>query len=102
MEIRVLEERENPFLDRVEIKLEIDHFKASTPSKREVARYLKERLSIDPEKALIVRVETETGMNKAYALIYYYPNGIDFSQIEPPDRVKVAANYLREKEKEEG
>jgi len=63
MEIRVLEERENPFLDRV---------------------------------------ETETGMNKAYALIYYYPNGIDFSQIEPPDRVKVAANYLREKEKEEG
>lgn len=99
VEFRVLEERENLFLDRVEITLEVNHFKRSTPSKREIAAFLKDRLGINPSNALIVEVRTESGMNKSYATIYYYPKGIDFSQIEPSDRTKVAANYLGEGEK---
>jgi small subunit ribosomal protein S24e len=89
LEVKVLEDKENPYLDRREIKLEIRHEGRATPSRREIAEIVRERLGLDPEKALLMYIKTETGMNKSTALIYYYPNGIKWSQIEPPNRKKV-------------
>ncbi len=96
MEFRVVSERENPYLDRVEYVIEISHEGDKTPSRRDIAKYLSETLSLDLSKALIMYIRTFSGMNKSESLVYYYPNGIDWSQIEPPDRDKLAANAVKE------
>lgn len=89
MNIEIVEERENPFIDRREILLRIDHLGEATPGKKEVLRFLVDRMGLEPEKIFIAWVRTYTGTNRSEALIYYYPEGIDWSTIEPTKRGKV-------------
>lgn len=93
MEFKVLKEIENPYLNRKEILIRILHEADKTPSKKDIAKYLADTLSLDLEKTIILYVKTYTGTNVSDTLIYYYPNGIDWSQIEPPDRKKLAKNF---------
>ena len=98
MEIRVLRDEMNPFLDRREIELEIVHEGGATPKRIEVFKEVVKRFSLDPDKTLLMYLKTIRGTNKSQALIYYYPNGIDWSTIEPPKRRKVIK--LGEEERE--
>jgi len=102
MKLRLVEKRENPFLDRIEYVLEIDHWAAGTPSRRELANRIVEELKVEPEKTVLLEIVTETGMNRSRAVVYYYPRGMDLSQLAPFHRNKVLANYLRESEGKEG
>lgn len=94
MKIEVLEEKVNPYLNRREILLEVFHKGQRTPSKREVSNILVDKLGLDPDKTMIMYIKTATGMNRSLIFLHYYPDGIDWSQIEPPDRGKLATNYI--------
>ncbi len=89
MNIEIVYERKNPYLDRVETLLNVDHHGAPTPGKKEIADFIKDRLGYPLDKVIIAYIKTPTGMNKSEVLIYYYPNGIDWSTIEPTKRRKV-------------
>ena len=101
MKIEVVEERRNPYLDRVETRLRIEHVGEPTPSRNDISRFIVDRLGYEPDKSLIAYIKTYTGMNVSEALIYYYPNGIDWSTIEPTKRGKVIRIGEEESEAEE-
>jgi ribosomal protein S24E len=84
-----LREVENPYLDRKEIEVKILHEGEATPKRVEVFKSVVERLSLDIDKTILISLETIRGTNTSVALIYYYPNGIDWSTIEPVKRNKV-------------
>lgn len=89
MEIEIIDDKENKYLDRREIILRINHPERPTPSRQEVLKYVLNRFSLDPEKTILMYIKTFYGENKSEALIYYYPNGIDWSTIEPTKRERV-------------
>ena len=89
MKIEIVEERKNPYLDRVETILRIEHPASATPSREDISRFIVDRLGYEPGKVIIKYIKTFTGMNISEALIYYYPDGIDWSTIEPVKRGKV-------------
>jgi len=99
MEIEVLEERENKYLDRIEIRLSIRHPRSSTPRREEVFNYIVNKFSLKPENTILMYIKTIYGENRSEALIYYYPNGVDWSTIEPTKRKKVMK--IGEEESEE-
>ena len=89
MDIEIIEDKLNKYLDRREIKVEIKHPSEPTPNRESVFKYVIERLSLKPENTIIMYIKTVYGENRSEALIYYYPNGIDWSTIEPTKRKKV-------------
>jgi len=99
--IEVVKDYFNEYLDRREIILRIKHLKQSTPKRVDVLKYAIKRFSLDPDKTLLMYVKSLYGQNVSEALIYYYPNGIDWSTIEPPKRRKVI-KIGEEESKEEG
>lgn len=101
IEIGIKREIYNKFLDRKEIEFIVKHEKAPTPKRIEVFKALVDKLSIDPDKTVLIYIRTFLGTNMSKGLIYYYPNGIDWSTIEPPNRRKVI-KIGEEEPKEEG
>jgi ribosomal protein S24E len=89
LEFKVVAERDNKFLDRVEIEVEVEHSGSATPRREDIYRFVVDKLSLDASKCLIKKIVSGTGVARSRALIYYFPNGIDWSQIEPIDRGKV-------------
>jgi len=100
MEIKVVEEKDNKYLDRKEIRIHIYHPKEATPKKLDILKYIVDRFSLDPNKTILMCIKTFYGENRSEALIYYYPDGIDWSTIEPPKRKKVIKIGEEKSEKE--
>ncbi len=101
LEIEIIKETDNKFLNRVEYEFIIKHEGGPTPSRVEVFKELVNKLSIDPEKSVLIYIKTLLGKNTSNGLLYYYPDGIDWSTIEPPHRRKVI-KIGEEESKEKG
>jgi len=101
MEIEIVKEQDNKFLDRKEIEFIIKHERETTPKRIEVFKQLIEKLSLDPDNSVLIYIKTLLGTNMSKGLLYYYPNGIDWSTIEPPNRRKVI-KIGEEESQEEG
>lgn len=101
MEIEIVSEHDNKFLDRKEIEFIIKHEGEATPKRVEVFKQLIDKLSLDPDKSVLIYIKTLLGTSMSKGLLYYYPNGIDWSTIEPPNRGKVI-KIGEEESKEEG
>ncbi len=101
MKLEIIKEVENPYLDRKEIEIKILHEGEPTPKRVDVFKSAVDRLSLDGDKTILISLETIRGTNTSVALIYYYPNGIDWSTIEPVKRNKVI-QVGEEKSEEEG
>ena len=100
MEIEVTKDIENRFLDRREIEFIVRHEGSATPKRVEVFKSLVDKLSLDPDKSVLIYIKTLLGTNTSKGLLYYYPNGIDWSTIEPPHRRKVIKIGEEESEEE--
>ncbi len=94
MDIKVLEERKNPLLQRREVKFSVSH-NLGTPSREEIKAKLAAYLNSRPELVIIERMNSEFGKRetRGYAKIY-----------ESADRLKsVEAEHIvqrNEKKKE--
>ncbi len=89
MEINVVSDEDNPYLDRREIKIKIIHENEATPKRVDVFKSAIDKFSLNPKNTILIKLETRRGANTSFALIYYYPKGIDWSTIEPIKRNKV-------------
>jgi ribosomal protein S24E len=65
MEIKILEEKENLFLKRKEIKAEITHANLPTPKKDEVVDELAKKYSVDKAQVVVDYIFTKKGTNSS-------------------------------------
>ncbi len=62
MEIKIIEEKENPFFKRKEIKIELKHENSSTPSKSEIIKIFADKHSVDPSQVVVDFLFTKKGL----------------------------------------
>lgn len=76
MEIKVLQEKNNPLLKRKEIMLEIDHTGKATPSREQLLSELTKIFNVEREKIVIDYILSQRGYPKAKAKIKIYEKPI--------------------------
>ena len=75
MEVKILEQKDNPLLDRVEVVAELSYPNEATPSREAVIARMSALLNTDKEKFVLREIKTRYGENKAlaYARVYETP-----------------------------
>ena len=72
MELEVLEEKENPFFGRKELKIELKHASAPTPSKQELIKELASRYSLPEENIVVDYIFGRKGLASSIAKVKLY------------------------------
>ena len=98
MEVKILEEKENPLLDRKELKVRIAH-DAATPKISEVRDKLVAMLSVDKETLILDSFRSKFGARESIGFVKVYKTKERALSIEP--RHKLEKNLLVEKTKRE-
>jgi small subunit ribosomal protein S24e len=72
MELEIIERKENPFLDRIELRFKLRYDGAPVPPYGEINKELASQLNADKELIVIDKIEPTTGKSEAkgYAKIY--------------------------------
>ena len=66
MEITVIEEKENPFFKRKDLKIRVKHLGASTPSKAEIAKELASKYTVDESQVQIDYIFSQRGLGESF------------------------------------
>jgi len=82
MEITIVEEKENPFLNRKEIKLRLKHLGESTPSKATLIKELTSRYSVEESQILIDYIFSVKGMGESFVKAKILPEKPKGERIE--------------------
>jgi len=100
MEIKILEEKENPFFERKQLKLILKHTDSATPPKAELVKDLATSQKVDATCILVDYIFTKKGLNESVAKVKIYK---DASKVPKPKEVKeeVAEEKPKEKKVEE-
>lgn len=69
MEVEVLEEKQNPFLKRKEVKVLITHSKEATPAKDKLKKLLAERYRVQEVQVQIDYVFSKKGLPESLARV---------------------------------
>jgi ribosomal protein S24E len=72
MNYNVLDEKQNDLLKRKELKLEVEHVLAATPSKAELLKELATAYSVPEENIIIDYIFTQKGIGKSVAKVKIY------------------------------
>jgi ribosomal protein S24E len=72
MNFNVLDEKQNDLLKRKEMKIEIEHLLAATPSKADLLKELAAAYSVPEENILIDYIFTQKGIGKSLAKLKIY------------------------------
>lgn len=72
MEVEILEEKENKFLERKELKINLKHEKSATPSKSELLKELAIKFSAAEENISIDYILTKKGVGESLAKVKIY------------------------------
>jgi len=69
MEMIIIEERENPFLNRKELKLRLKHLGGTTPSKAELTKELASKFSVDEKQIIVDYIFSIKGIGESFARV---------------------------------
>ncbi len=72
MEMKIIEEKENPFFKRKEIKVELNHASSATPSKQELMKEIASKFSAAEDCIVIDYILSKKGKNEAVAKVKVY------------------------------
>lgn len=98
MEVTILEEKENPLLDRKDLKVKITH-DAATPKILEVREKLAAMLGVDKETLILDSFKSKFGARESIGFAKVYKTKERALQVEPRHRLE--KNLLVEKTKRE-
>jgi len=98
MEVKILEEKENPLLDRRELKVKIAH-DAATPKISEVRDKLAAMLGVDKETLILDSFKSKFGVRESIGFVKVYRTKERALKVEP--RHTLEKNLLIEKAKKE-
>ena len=96
VELKIINQRRNELLKRLEVEFRIDHEKDGTPTRMQIRRSLAGALDVDEERVYVKKIETKTGTTISFgkANIYDSPNQAEY--VEPEHII------LRNRPKTEG
>jgi small subunit ribosomal protein S24e len=102
MEVKILSERENPLLKRMEITFQVEHSQTGcTPPRLEVRRAIANALEKDADLVFIKKIETKTGTHIAIGTANAYHSPEQARLIEPEYVIKRNSPPEKPKEEEE-
>ena len=82
-DVEILEEKTNLLIDRIELKVKIDHFGKGTPNRLELKKKIS-ALKTSNEKLTIVKdIQTHFGATQDIAKVYVYGNAEELQYFEP-------------------
>ncbi|OAG30114.1 small subunit ribosomal protein S24e [Nematocida displodere] len=80
--IKILEKKQNPLLDRMELKLSVYHPRSSTPDKKDIAQILGEQLSAHSDNIIVRNCSTRFGTHITTAAAKVYGKKASLERIE--------------------
>jgi len=92
MNINVIEEKENPFFERKELKLELRHEGEATPSKDKLLEEISSKYKVEKDFIVIDYIFSKKGSNNSIAKVKLY---------KKKPKVKKKKEKLEKKPKEE-
>lgn len=81
MEIQIIEEKENPLLERKEIQLRVIQ-DAGSPKIGDLRKKIAAQLSLDQSLFVVQHVYTEYGMNESRCMLKIYSTGERLKAVE--------------------
>lgn len=75
MEILIKEEKENPFLNRKELMVEVKHEKSATPSKSELTKALASMLNVQEQQVVVDYILSKKGASISTAKVKLLKGG---------------------------
>jgi ribosomal protein S24E len=72
MEIEIIDEKDNVFFKRKELKVRLKHSKTSTPSKQELAKELAAKYNTEEDCVVIDYIFTKKGLGESEAKVKVY------------------------------
>jgi small subunit ribosomal protein S24e len=81
MQINVIEEKENPLLNRRELQIKIEH-PAGTPARIEVKNAVAAELKVEPQRVIVGSMKAAFGKKETIAYIKIYESPENARQIE--------------------
>lgn len=104
MEIKLKNRKENPLMEREEIKFEVEHQNSPTPSRAEVMEELASELDVSEDLILIDKLATLHGRHTASGMARIYESEERLKELEPEflsDRTEKSKGKSEESEAEE-
>ena len=83
MDLKVKEDTYNPLLKRKEVRVEVDHDAAGTPSRTELRKAVASKYSTKPENVFVLDIETGTGTQTASCVVEVYDDPKGAQRIVP-------------------
>jgi len=110
MKVEIVERKENPLLERLEVKFRVDHSNAPTPKRLEVRSQLAAELGVAEELVVIDKLASTTGRQVASGIARAYSSRERLEELEPeyllkrglPKEAKPEERAKEEKEKPAG
>ena len=96
--VKILEKKQNPLLDRMEVVLSIYHPRGSTPNKKDVSQKLSEQLSVSTDNIVVRNCVTRFGTHITSATAKIYNKKSSLERIE---HKFILERILKEKEGKE-
>ncbi len=93
MEMNILEEKENKFFKRKDLKIELKHSGAATPKKVDLVKELAAKYSVPEEHVVVDYIFSKTGANESVARVKIYQEKpvIKVKQAKPKEEKKSEA-----------
>lgn len=102
MEMKITEEKENPFLERKELTIELEHSGESTPQRKELVKNLASKYKVDENCINVDHIFTKKGIGRSLAKVKIYKKPIVKKKEKPKPEVKEKPKEAPEiKEKKE-
>lgn len=104
MELEILDKRENPLLDRVEVDFVISHGNKATPKRNAIRDLISKDLKVEKDRVIVDKMNTEFGISKTKGYAKVYSKKEAATQIEREHLLKrnnLIGEPKKEKPKEE-
>ena len=82
-DVEILEEKKNLLIDRIELKVKIDHFGKGTPNRLELKKKISTLKKSNEKLTIVKNVQTHFGATQDLAKIYIYDNVEELQYFEP-------------------
>ncbi|MGA8903784.1 MAG: hypothetical protein WB661_02110 [Candidatus Bathyarchaeia archaeon] len=108
MDFKVRQDTYNPLLKRKEVRVEVDHDAAGTPSRIDLRKAIATKFNTKPENVYVLDIETKTGTQSALCAAEVYddpqsaqrtvPKYVQVRNLPPEERKKVREQEAKKEE----
>lgn len=97
MEMKILEERQNPLFARKELKISVNE--SITPSKENLKKAVSEKFSVDEGLVRVVEIKGKFGSQEFIAVIDIYETVDEFKRVVKKTKQEIEAEKKAEEER---